>query len=156
MVIQKPDNIGFDFDGVLKIFDFGLAKELRDDERIKDGLYKMTGCTGSIRYMSPENVQGRPYNLTTDVYSWAMIMWNILALEPPFALYTEQMIIARVCDRGYRPKIFSTWSARMSKIISLSWSANLKERPSFAEIYVELTNELDEIDSMKAAEKGGN
>ena len=155
MVIQKPDNIGFDFDGVLKIFDFGLAKELRDDERIKDGLYKMTGCTGSIRYMSPENVQGRPYNLTTDVYSWAMIMWNILALEPPFALYTEQMIIDRVCNRGYRPKIFSTWSARMSKIISLSWSANLKERPSFAEISVELTNELDEIDSMKAAEKGG-
>jgi len=151
----KPDNIGFDYNGVVKIFDFGLAKELREDERISDGLYNMTGCTGSIRYMSPENVQGRPYNLTTDVYSWAMIMWNILALEPPFALYTEQMIIDRVCDRGYRPKIFSYWSARMSSIIGRSWSANIKERPSFTEICIDLKEELHQINSAIAAEKGG-
>jgi len=151
----KPDNIGFDINGVLKLFDFGLAKELRGDERLEDGLYKMTGCTGSIRYMSPENVQGKPYNLTTDVYSWSMIMWNILALEPPFALYTEQMIIDRVCNRGYRPKIFSTWSTRMSKIISRSWSANTKDRPSFEEISVELKIELNEVKLFMTANKTG-
>ena len=152
---QKPDNIGFDINGVLKLFDFGLAKELRGDERLEDGLYKMTGCTGSIRYMSPENVQGKPYNLTTDVYSWSMIMWNILALEPPFALYTEQMIIDRVCNRGYRPKIFSTWSSRMSKIIGRSWSANTKDRPSFEEVSVELKIELNEVNSLITANKTG-
>jgi len=152
----KPDNIGFTNDGILKIFDFGLAKELKDDERVNDGLYNMTGCTGSIRYMSPENLQGKPYNLKTDIYSWAMIMWNILALEPPFALYTEQMIIDRVCSRGYRPKIFSTWSVRMSKTIRLSWSANINERPSFAEISLELMEEKMEIDSMSETERGGH
>jgi len=149
----KPDNIGFTTDGTLKIFDFGLAKELRVDERTKDGLYNMTGCTGSIRYMSPENLQGKPYNLKTDVYSWAMIMWNILALEPPFALYTEQMIIDRVCNRGYRPKIFSTWSARISKTMRFSWSANINERPGFAEISTVLADESKEIDSI--TETGG-
>eukprot|EP00536_Pseudo-nitzschia_multiseries_P014237 jgi/Psemu1/214158/e_gw1.676.4.1 len=141
----KPDNVGFSYDGVLKIFDFGLAKELRESERNDDGLYNMTGCTGSIRYMSPENVQCQPYNLKTDVYSWAMIMWNILALEPPFALYTEQMIIDRVCNRGYRPKIFSTWSDRMSRIIGRSWSADISERPDFSEISAQLKSETDEI-----------
>ena len=151
---QKPDNIGFTNDGILKIFDFGLAKELRNNERVEDGLYNMTGCTGSIRYMSPENLQGKPYNLKTDVYSWAMIMWNILALEPPFALYTEQMIIDRVCNRGYRPKIFSTWSARMSKTIRLSWSANYDERPSFSEISAELTIERMDINSENSNEMG--
>mmetsp|Transcript_18241 Transcript_18241/g.41855 ORF Transcript_18241/g.41855 Transcript_18241/m.41855 type:complete len:461 (+) Transcript_18241:165-1547(+) len=150
----KPDNIGFSFEGILKIFDFGLAKELRDTDRNKDGLYNLTGCTGSIRYMSPENIQGRPYNLKTDVYSWAMIMWNILALEPPFALYTEQMIIDRVCSRGYRPKIFSTWSARMAKIIGRSWSADIKERPNFSEISSQLKLESDEIDAMNAVTDG--
>ena len=144
---QKPDNIGFTIDGRLKIFDFGLAKELRDDEKVEGGLYKMTGCTGSIRYMSPENLHGKPYNLKTDIYSWAMIMWNILALEPPFALYTEQMIIDRASTRGYRPKIFSTWSDRIAKTIRLSWSANIGERPSFEEISKELRNEEMEIDS---------
>ena len=151
---QKPDNIGFTNDGLLKIFDFGLAKELRDDERVGDGLYNMTGCTGSIRYMSPENLQGKPYNLKTDVYSWAMIMWNILALEPPFALYTEQMIIDRVCNRGYRPKIFSTWSDRMAKTIRTSWSANYLERPTFAKISDELMIERMEIESMNDTEGG--
>jgi len=152
----KPDNIGFTINGKLKIFDFGLAKELRNDERVKGGLFNMTGCTGSIRYMSPENLQMKPYNLKTDIYSWAMIMWNILALEPPFALYTEQMIMDRVCSRGYRPKIFSTWSARMSKTIRLSWSANINERPSFAEISAELAEERTETDSTNEIERGGH
>ena len=34
---QKPDNIGFTIDGRLKIFDFGLAKELRDEGAIEQG-----------------------------------------------------------------------------------------------------------------------
>lgn len=143
---QKPDNIGFNYVGVLKIFDFGLAKELNDAERTKDGLYNMTAKTGAVRYMSPENAQGKPYDLTTDVYSWAMIMWFVLALEPPFAMYTEPMIEERVCQRGYRPKLFNAWSPRISKLISRSWSENPKERPSFAKIAEELRKELAEID----------
>jgi serine/threonine protein kinase len=136
---------------MLKIFDFGLAKELQEDERTADGLYKMTGCTGAIRYMSPENALCQPYNLTTDAYSWAMIMWFLLALEPPFALYTESMILERVTERGYRPKIFSSWSPRISRLLSRSWSANIQARPSFAEIAQELKNEMTEVDPNKAA-----
>ena len=145
--IQKPDNVGFTTEGILKIFDFGLAKELREDERVEGGLYKMTRCTGAIRYMSPENLKGQPYNLKTDIYSWAMIMWNILALEPPFALYTEEMIIDRASKRGYRPKIFSTWSNRITSIMRRSWSQNLNERPSFSEIGTELMHEAEDLDS---------
>jgi serine/threonine protein kinase len=45
----KPDNIGFDVRGDVKIFDFGLAKEI-DPTKVKpDGLYKLTGDTGSPR-----------------------------------------------------------------------------------------------------------
>lgn len=47
---QKPDNIGFsnDEDDTVKLFDFGLAKELQDSERDENGLYQMTGVTGTI------------------------------------------------------------------------------------------------------------
>ena len=106
----------------------------------------MTSCTGAIRYMSPENAKGDPYGLTTDVYSWAMIMWFVLALEPPFALYTESMIMERVCDRGYRPKLFSSWSPRMSKLIGRSWHENPRKRPSFAKISEEIRKEIEEVD----------
>lgn len=46
----KPDNIGYNSSGVLKLFDFGLARELKESERLDDGNYKMTGFTGAIRY----------------------------------------------------------------------------------------------------------
>ena len=36
--------------------------------------------------MAPEVGLGQPYNLAADVYSWSMLMWFMLALEPPFGL----------------------------------------------------------------------
>mmetsp|Transcript_32595 Transcript_32595/g.79083 ORF Transcript_32595/g.79083 Transcript_32595/m.79083 type:complete len:295 (+) Transcript_32595:56-940(+) len=50
----KPDNIGFDVRGDVKIFDFGLAKELDESKILEDGTYNLTGDTGSLRYMAPE------------------------------------------------------------------------------------------------------
>ena len=51
----KPENIGFDIRDDIKLFDFGLAKELRDDLKVpgNDKLYHLTGDTGSPRYMAP-------------------------------------------------------------------------------------------------------
>lgn len=45
----KPDNIGFDVRGDVKIFDFGLAKEILPEEMVGDDLYRMSGNTGSLR-----------------------------------------------------------------------------------------------------------
>lgn len=53
--------------------------------------------------MAPENGLGRPYNLKADVYSWSMVMWYIMALEPPMGLYTPRMIVEKVFTNGYRP-----------------------------------------------------
>ena len=55
-VTQKPDNIGFNFKGELKMFDFGLAKRITNADCTDDGLYHLTGNTGSLRYMAPEVV----------------------------------------------------------------------------------------------------
>ena len=50
----KPENIGFDIRNDVKLFDFGLAKELHSSEERDDGTYKLTEMTGSVRYMAPE------------------------------------------------------------------------------------------------------
>lgn len=50
----KPENIGFDVRGDVKIFDFGLAREVNEKDQLDDGTYKLTGDTGSLRYMAPE------------------------------------------------------------------------------------------------------
>lgn len=147
---QKPDNIGFDYAGVLKIFDFGLAKELQESERTEGGLYKMTGLTGALRYMAPEVGLSQPYNLSADVYSWAIVFWYILALEPPFCLYSPSMINDRVFLRDYRPKLFTRWSPRIANIINQSWSKNVNERPTFEDIMVVLKSQLAEMDPKHA------
>ena len=58
----KPDNMGFNKDGALMLFDFGLAKELKPGMERADGKYKLTGNTGSRRYMAPEVAKEIPYN----------------------------------------------------------------------------------------------
>jgi len=58
----KPDNIGFDEHGVLKLFDFGLAKELKPGMKRHDGKYKLTGNTG--RYV-------RAFTLDRSDCQWA-------------------------------------------------------------------------------------
>jgi serine/threonine protein kinase len=50
----KPDNVGFDVRGDVKIFDFGLAKEIDPRQMDAEGTYKLTADTGSLRYMAPE------------------------------------------------------------------------------------------------------
>lgn len=50
----KPDNIGFDVRGDVKIFDLGLAKEVDPKTKLEDGTYNLTADTGSLRYMAPE------------------------------------------------------------------------------------------------------
>lgn len=46
----KPDNIGFDSNGTVKIFDFGVARDLEYVKQVGDRL----GFTGTPRYMAPE------------------------------------------------------------------------------------------------------
>lgn len=128
----KPDNIGFCNHGSLRIFDFGLAREVQEKDRIKDAdLYRLTGLTGAIRYMAPEVGLKKPYNFKADVYSWSQLMWYILELEPPLGVYTPEMFLERVFKRGTRPAVMEWWPEGMAHLMKSCWSADIEERPDF-------------------------
>ena len=140
--MQKPDNIGFDRNGTLKLFDFGLAKELKESERLDDGNFRLTGFTGSVRYMAPEVCLGQPYELSCDAYSFSMLLWHMLALEPPFAMYSEKRVIERVQKKGKRPEVFKKWPRDIGNMLRLAWGEDTYERPSFVEIVSILKQEV--------------
>eukprot|EP00542_Grammatophora_oceanica_P015018 CAMPEP_0194036986 /NCGR_PEP_ID=MMETSP0009_2-20130614/9362_1 /TAXON_ID=210454 /ORGANISM="Grammatophora oceanica, Strain CCMP 410" /LENGTH=501 /DNA_ID=CAMNT_0038678971 /DNA_START=162 /DNA_END=1667 /DNA_ORIENTATION=+ len=148
----KPDNIGFDVRNSVKIFDFGLAKEMREEERNADGLFKMTGFTGSIRYMAPEVGLRRPYNHTADIYSFSMLLWYILALEPPYGFYTPEMFLQRVFQLGHRPVVMQEWPENIQTVMKRSWDVRLHVRPSFNIIMKVLKKEASKINPTDARE----
>jgi len=122
------------------------AKELIEAERNENGLYKMTGFTGAVRYMAPEVGLREPYNLLADVYSWSMLLWYIMALEPPMGLYTPAMFIDRVFQMGYRPAIHTSWPSGLGKLMKQCWSEKINERPTFHEIKIIVKKEIVDID----------
>jgi serine/threonine protein kinase len=137
----KPDNIGFDVRGDVKIFDFGLAKEFDPMKQDKDGLYHMTADTGSPRYMAPEVFLGKPYNELVDVYSFSILLWQILQLETPYDGYTMHMLTKKVIEEGSRPKCDPKWSQPVINLIHKGWG-DILSRPSTKEILEVLGKEM--------------
>lgn len=102
----------------------------------------MTGLTGAVRYMAPENGLQLPYNTSADVYSFGMVLWFIMALEPPFSCYTQEMLPKRVFQKGHRPAIMSKWTEEMSNLIKSCWDADLHQRPDCQAIQENLREQI--------------
>lgn len=140
----KPDNIGFDVRGDVKVFDLGLAKELSCTKSNGDGTYLLTGDTGSPRYMATEVAQSKPYNERCDCYSFAILLWQILAMETPFEGYSVSMFNKKVVAGGARPKCDEKWPAAITAIMKKGWGP-LAQRPSMGEMADCLKDEINRV-----------
>lgn len=76
----KPSNIIIAADGAPYIMDFGIAREMKDTFTRVTG----KGTSGTLPYMSPEQVRGLPPSPTQDIYSLAATMYECLSGHPPF------------------------------------------------------------------------
>mmetsp|Transcript_24919 Transcript_24919/g.52908 ORF Transcript_24919/g.52908 Transcript_24919/m.52908 type:complete len:393 (-) Transcript_24919:266-1444(-) len=132
----KPKNLGFDVRGDLKLFDFGLAVEIRDCKLAGEGLYNLTGMTGTPRYMAPEVAKNEHYNEKCDVYSFAILLWEIMSLKTPFVAYkTIKEFEEHVWNGEHdRPLIHPSWPESIQTLLRTSWGKNINERPNFTEI----------------------
>ncbi len=75
----KPGNIVLDEQEYAYLTDFGIAKDL-----MRRTLAQSGGLTGSLLYMSPEQVQGQPATPQVDQYSLGVVMYEVLSGEYPF------------------------------------------------------------------------
>ncbi|KAL3924294.1 MAG: hypothetical protein SGILL_001135 [Bacillariaceae sp.] len=120
----KPNNIGFIGDTV-QIFDFGLSRELPAlDTSVP---FAMSGKVGTLRYMAPEVARHEGYNVSADVYSFAMVSYELLSLEKPFDGWTRQQHADLVCRRGIRPETSSTAHpipGDMKLLLEQAWNSN--------------------------------
>jgi serine/threonine protein kinase len=129
--------------GDVKLFDFGLAKEL--DDTLKSGcseLYELSGNTGSLRYMAPEVARSEPYNLSADVYSFGLLLWQICALDLPYDGMNRQDHSELVVHGNERPQLESSWSTPLRILMKRAWEPDPLVRPSMDSIYKILRREI--------------
>jgi len=94
----KSDNIMLTPDGLVKIMDFGLAK--------LKGVTKLTktGSTlGTLQYMSPEQAQGKEVDQRSDIFSFGVILYEMITGRLPFRGEHEPAIIYSICNEEPEP-----------------------------------------------------
>ncbi|KOO31354.1 serine threonine-protein kinase ctr1, partial [Chrysochromulina tobinii] len=134
----KPNNIGFLPDGRLALFDFGLARLWRVSEADPDGneTRKLTGNTGSLRYMAPEVALAKPYSHKAEVFAFATVLWEMASHERPFADCDVDSFYRRVCSEGQRPPIPQSFPPQLAALLTRCWSTDHAARPEMAEVIV--------------------
>ena len=121
-----------------KITDFGLSRE--------NGMANemMTAHTGTYHWMAPEILNAEKYTEKADVFSYAIVLYEIITRTTPYQGLTGAQIAAKVVNNQERPDLSlipDDCPDKMKELMILSWNQNPSERPSFEE----LTKRLKEI-----------
>jgi eukaryotic-like serine/threonine-protein kinase len=83
----KPGNILVGDDGRVKVADFGIAKATTGRDLTQSG-----ALLGTAKYLAPEQVEGRPQDRRSDVYSLGIVLYEMLGGEPPFTGDTDMAV----------------------------------------------------------------
>ncbi|XP_037659103.1 receptor-interacting serine/threonine-protein kinase 2 isoform X2 [Choloepus didactylus] len=143
----KTQNILLDNEFHVKIADFGLSKwrmmslsQSRSSKSAPEG--------GTIIYMPPENYepgQKSRASVKHDIYSYAVITWEVLSRKQPFEEVTNPLQIMYSVSQGHRPDTNEEslpfdipHRALMISLIESGWAHNPDERPSFLKCLIEL------------------
>jgi len=126
----KGLNILIRKNGSACVADFGISKE--DQDRA------MTIGVGTLPWMAPEVLEGKRYSTKADVYSFGMIMYEVLARTVPFRELSRVEEIKQAIISGGRPEILGEVARACPEgyidLMEKCWSPKVERRPIFTEI----------------------
>ncbi|KAL1533382.1 serine/threonine-protein kinase STY46-like [Salvia divinorum] len=123
----KAANLLMDENEVVKIADFGVARVL-----VQSGV--MTAETGTYRWMAPEVIEHKPYNQKADVFSFGVMLWELLTGKVPYAQLTPLQAAVGVLQKGLRPTIPKHTHPLVVELLERCWQQDPSLRPEFSEI----------------------
>ncbi|XP_027918844.1 serine/threonine-protein kinase HT1-like [Vigna unguiculata] len=123
----KPENVLISEDFHLKIADFGIACEEAYCDLFADD-------PGTYRWMAPEMIKRKSYGRKVDVYSFGLILWEMVTGTIPYEDMTPIQAAFAVVNKNSRPVIPSDCPAAMRALIEQCWSLNPDKRPEFWQV----------------------
>ncbi|KAG6776175.1 hypothetical protein POTOM_019681 [Populus tomentosa] len=132
----KTANLLMDTQNVVKVADFGVA-------RFQNQGGVMTAETGTYRWMAPEVINHQPYDQKADIFSFAIVLWELVTAKIPYDSMTPLQAALGV-RQGLRPDLPHSAHPKLLDLMQRCWETVPDRRPSFSEITVELQTLLQE------------
>jgi eukaryotic-like serine/threonine-protein kinase len=138
----KPDNLMLDANDVVKVLDFGIARVLKSDALVT------VHVTGTLRYMSPEQVSGGPLTRRSDVFSLGCSLFEFLTYEPAYTGSAPELIsriahgpVPRLAD--VLPSVDPRLDALVARAMSLEPADRFDDLDDLGAALGQLSQEMD-------------
>lgn len=95
--------------------------------------------------MAPEIAKGTPYDYKCDVFSFAILFWEIISLKPAFKGFTKQMYFERVVCSGERLHLPKQLKSLTKLMMKEAWDHNPEKRPDMKRVATLVRGDLNEL-----------
>jgi serine/threonine-protein kinase len=150
----KPSNIVIRLDRderwEAKVVDFGVAKLKEQTTSARGGLTGTGSLIGTPRYMSPEQCMGQKTDTRSDIYSLGVILYEMLAGQPPFDAPSATAIAIKHIQEtppsilDLRPDVPERLAQLMVQVLAKDPQARPQSAAEFARVLKEVVHELPE------------
>ncbi len=115
-----------------KVCDFGLsAVKENETEKLQD----TDSVPGTPLWMAPEVLMGKPFDASSDVYSFGIVLWEMLTKEEVYPEFTSFGAFKRaICYKHHRPTIPANTEPSLAALMEACWHREAAQRPSFQQI----------------------
>ncbi|KAK4435278.1 Serine/threonine-protein kinase CTR1 [Sesamum alatum] len=130
----KSSNLLVDKSWTVKVGDFGLSK-------LKDSTFLTAKSgRGTPQWMAPEVLRNEPSTEKSDVFSFGVILWELMTESIPWSNLNSLQVVGVVGFMDRRLDIPDNMDPQISSIISDCWQSNPEDRPSFEDIIRRMTD----------------
>jgi len=127
----RSENVLLDERGWVRIGDLGSS-------RLVDLNVTQTKQAGTPLYIAPEIYDEEEYTTAVDVYSYGLIVYELLTGRPVFPPTIPPLVLMKKAASNERPELPASMSAPAKRLIKRCWSADPDMRPTFDEIVLSL------------------
>uniref|UniRef100_A0A8C7H7L8 mitogen-activated protein kinase kinase kinase n=1 Tax=Oncorhynchus kisutch TaxID=8019 RepID=A0A8C7H7L8_ONCKI len=127
----KSPNMLITYDDAVKISDFGTSKEMSDKST------KMS-FAGTVAWMAPEVIRNEPVSEKVDIWSFGVVLWEMLTGEVPYKDVDSSAIIWGVGNNSLNLPVPESCPDGFKILLRQCWSSKPRNRPSFRQILLHL------------------